>query len=73
MIARYPAWPVCVDLVPGVLCLLIVIFFVLSAALRHDSSIADIELDSGLANVACKAILEFGSAVPGDLYAGKHC
>lgn len=33
MIARHPTWPVCVDLVPSVLCLLLVIFFVFSAAL----------------------------------------
>ena len=33
MIARHPTWPVCVDLVPSVLCLLLIIFFVFSAAL----------------------------------------
>lgn len=73
MIARHPTWPVRVVLVPGVLCLFIVIFFVFSAALGHDSNIAEIELDRGLANAACKAILEFGSVVAEDGSAGKIC
>lgn len=72
MIARHPIWPVCVVLVPpGVWCLLIVTSFVFSAAGGHDSDMAEIELDRGLDNVAHKIILEFGTVVARDLYAGK--
>lgn len=73
MIARHPIWPVCVVSVPpGVGCLLIVISFVFSAAGGHDSNMAEIELDRGLVNVAHKIILEFGTVVARDFYAGKE-
>lgn len=44
---------------------------VFSAAGGHDSNVAEIELDRGLDNVACKIILEFGSFVAGDFHAAK--
>lgn len=72
MIARHPIWPVCAVLVPpGVRCLLIVTSFVFSAAGGHDSNMAEIELDRGLDNVAHKIILEFGTVVARDFFAGK--
>lgn len=42
-----------------------------SAAGGHDSNMAEIELDRGLDNVAHKIILEFGTVVARDFFAGK--
>lgn len=47
-------------------------FLCVQCSIGHDRNTAEIELDRGLGNVACKAILKFGSVVPGDVYAGKH-